>query len=848
MSAFEPHVVAVEWVGINSLSGTMNEISGGMTNLSRQQQMLGRQGGQAFSYWSQQANIARRSFEYMIAGMGAYKVIQAFQNYKQFRSELGTLNANLQVGQNALNAWGQQAIAVSNRTTTPLNQIVESFQNLAASFPELSQQAKAHLFPVMAEIEAKASNILSGSGSTVQPQQFGSTVLQAARSFYGVQRVTRSVANNPRGRNILEQTASQVLTALMRSPGTSGSQLVSYLPTLLGAARASQFSIPEAMAMFNVAQRVGGRPSQTIQYLRQFMLRLRRPTTQEQPYFQQALSSRGMDINKIGDYSGWQIMMALLQHAASLPGGVTPKQIRQMMRQGNTQGVNLSGQAAQFLQNAIGGRIQSLVAVTQLSTGLGDLNKEVDTYKKHLVDVNSAYDKWQRQNQLQTASNQLSNFSTSIINSFNPLINMVARAGGDVAKFGVTVLGYGQKLMGWANTHTGGVAGTTVHGAEAFGLAYALRAGMPPGIGNALGRIPGIGRFLKPLFSMTGRERSIWGRIFGRGAATAGEAGTIAEEDIAANSGIMRGLGRTIGGPLDIRAISSALTGMANGTPSAPFWVVIHPLSRITVPEMFGLKPSKGLTGFTSKAEQIAKSPEAKIAEGYGARVAQKAGVPALRRIGTRLAGRFGARALPEFGSGWLDTGLMSRFGGTLAAGTTGNVAALIAASLIWPSPAGVGQRTGTISIGDYTRRIKRGGGLDQYMRASRGNIPAGVLGILTQFSSRRISESRATKDIQNYFTRNLRQGLTEQMTRRQASAFYKYVDPIFNLGNKTTFIHRAMQQGGYAGYADLTVEVEPTQELKNLIKAPNRKVHVRVPIASTPPTSRGGRPTKRSR
>jgi hypothetical protein len=865
LSAFEPHVVAVEWVGINSgLSSTMNQISGGMTNLARQQNSVGNQMGRTFGYWSQQMRVMRRSAEYMLAGFASYKVIQAFQNYKQFRSELGTLNANLNVGQGALNEWGRTAIDVSNKTATPLNQVVESFQNLAASFPEISKKAKAHLFPIMAEIEAKASNILSTSSgsSSVQPQQFGATVLQAARSFYGAQRVERSVARNPSGRNALETTASQVLTALMRTPGTTGSQLVSYLPTLFGGARAGRFSIPEAMAMFTVAQRVGGRPAQTIQYLRQLMLRIRRPTAQEAPYFKQA----GIDLNNIGSYGGMQIIQALLGHAASLPGGVTKQQIQQMMRQGNTQGVNLSGQAAQFLQNAVGGRIQSLIAMTQLSTGMGDLNKQVDIYKHHLVDVNKAYTRWEAQNQLTVAANEMSNFSTTLINSFNPLITTLAKTTGHLAKWGTDLVSTTSRAAGFVNRHTG----HALSYAGDLGLLYALRAGLPPGIGNALGKIPGAGRILKPLFQMTQREKGFFGRVLGRGA---GEAGTAVEESAVGPGILSQAFSKVISGPLDIRAMASALGGQANGSPAAPFWVVIHPLSKATVPGLFGYGPNSpsGLenkikTSIEKKGEQLGidfakKGAEGEIASralGKGSlfgRVFSRVGsIPGLSRLG-RLGrlGAMGARlgplaeALGVLGIPAAAYGVATQPGNLTSKLTLGAFGS--GSGSIYHTPNMHGFVWSRIPGMEMSRRVRAGSVLGRYLTETDGKIPLGLQPLVGEFNQRKVSQARVERAIMHYARSNLMSGaLSKHMTSGQASAFYRYVDPIFNLGNKTSFIHRATQSGGYMqGYADLTVELQPTQELKDLIKPPQRKVHVRVPIGNAP-TQRGGRPTHRNK
>lgn len=870
MSAFEPHVVAVEWVGINSgLSGTMNQISGGMTNLARQQNSLGNQMGRTFGFWSQQMRVMRRSAEYMLAGFASYKIIQAFQNYKEFRSELGTLNANLNVGQDALNNWGRAAIDISNRTATPVNQIVESFQNLAASFPELNASAKAHLFPVMAEIEAKAANILSTSSGTssVQPQQFGATVLQAARSFHGAQAVTESVARNPSGHNLLEQTASQVVTALMRTPGTTGSQLISYLPTLFGGARAGKFSIPEAMGLFTTAQRVGGRPAQTIQYLRQLMLRIRRPTTQEMPFFQQAFQSQGMDINKIGSYRGMQIINALLSHAASLPGGVTQRQVRQMARQGNTQGVNLSGEAAQFLQNAVGGRIQSLVAITQLSTAYGNLNKEINRYRHHLIDVNKANERWLSQNALQEASNRMSNFSLTLINSFNPLINVLARTAGHLADWATKVTRYGARGAGFLNRRTHGGLG---YAADA-GILYALRAGLPPGIGNAVGRIPGVGRLLKPLFQMTQGERGLFGRVLGRGAGAAGS--DIAES--AVGPGILsKAFSTALAGPLDISAMSSALGGQANGTPVAPFWVVIHPLSKATVPGLFGYGDNSP-SGLRGKVEQTVENQAKKI----GIDLAKKGGeAEAISRIAGRgsLLSRIFRRGPrpPEFNTSWMRQagrfGAAGRYLGPLAealgflsvpaaayglATQPGNAAARLTFGLagsgsgtIYHAAARHGRVWTRVGNMELARQVNAGSVLGRYLTATGGNIPHGLIPMVTAFNERKVSQAKVERAIMHYARSNLLSGaLGHQLSNKQANAFYRYVDPIYNLGNRTSFIHRATREGGFAGYADVTVELEPTQELKNLVKPPRRKVHVRVPITNSP-TQRGGRKTHRGK
>lgn len=357
------------------------------------------------------------TMRYAFSGAVLFGMVKAFSNMVEFRKELAQLNGVLMTNTATLNMFGKAAINISNQTATPLNDVVQSMQNIAQSIPDLSAAAQKHLIPTMAKIEALGAKV-----SGTDPRSFGATVLSTATAFYG-----RGALSGEQGPKILENVASQLVTTQFRSNRTTGADVAQYIPMLTGGAQAGKFDLAQTLALYTVAQQSIGRPATTTQYLRQLMIRMQSPTKAEKPFFEKA----GLTSKVLANQGGMESLKQLISYGLTLPGaqvpdGMTPEQF---LKSGSKKRVKLSGDAAQFFQTSIGGRIQSLVAVESLVRSMGQLTTEMKA-QKDAVKNNTLNKRAQAildQSPLTTFGNTMHNFMIDFAQSFTPVLNPAAR-------------------------------------------------------------------------------------------------------------------------------------------------------------------------------------------------------------------------------------------------------------------------------------------------------------------------------------------------------------------------------------------------------------------------------------
>lgn len=754
-----------------SMKSTMNEINGSLTNTGRRLDELGRRGGQSVSMLSREFDRFRRHFGYATAGLATYEIFNAIGKLRDYQTELAQVNAVLGETPGQLQEFGQTAIDISNKTAQPLNDVLQSMQNIAQSIPNMSEAARRHLIPTMALIEAMGSRVAG-----TDPRSFGSTVLGLATAFYG-----RQAVGGPRGGNILESIARRLVQTQFMTPRVTGQDIATYIPMLAGGAVTSGFTLNQMLALFTVAQRQIQRPATTAQYLRQLMIRLHQPTKAEQPFFAQAgLNPTTLaGLNRSG--GGMQILQTLLLHALSMQGndlgGRTPEQF---LRNPSWRRTTLGPAATEFIQNTIGGRIQSLVAARALTAGLG----QIPIAENALNNAPSLQSRFGNMNlSMQLASTALSNMATDIGTTFLPAIDVGSTALQKVAH----VVDRGAATLNRARNYLDQQHVTGVHGVDRrLGGAAEIAALVAGGLGIRALRRRGLGRLL--------------------GRATTGP--------LAAEQGL-----------LTTEAASNALADQARGTPSAPFWVVIHPLSRTQVPELFG-KGLPGPGGGSGTEEKLVRDWFGfKAITGAGKRLATRLGRTGLARVfknpaydfawmgeeAPSLATRVGLRGLPLAGPAYQFF-------------QTGNTRSFV--------HAGRGMTHLQLG-GGYERNVAANSLTALFMHSMGGSIPRGIQPYLVRYAQGKISQQHFEEIIANYVNRN-RPRSGQNLTHVQAA-----IAGMFRMGpGHQLRLSHVDRRNAANGYVEATLTLQPTEEFKNLLRPQQVRVHI--PVGDLPaPTSR---------
>lgn len=500
-----------------------------------------RQNAQATGLMARQMHTLGTTMRYAFSSAALFGMVTAFHNMVEFRAELSQLNGVLQTTPANLDKFGQAALRISTQTVTPLNDVVQSMQNIAQSIPGLSDAAQKHLIPAMAKIEAMGAKV-----SGTDPRSFGATVLSTATAFYN-----RKDLTGKGGPALLERVASQLVTAQFRSNKTTGQDIATYIPMLTGGAISGKFDLSQMLAMYTTAQRVIGRPATTTQYLRQLMLRMQNPTPAAQGYFNQA----GLTREVITNQPGMDTLKQLIAHGLSLQGSGLPKGMtpEQFMASGGFQSLNVKGDAATYFQKTVGGRQQSLVAVNALVRNLGQLAIETKA-QNQAAKTNSLTNRFNsvKSNQpLSEFSNTMHNFMIDTFQSLLPALNPAARGGTALLKApgakevalglgGVAAFAAIRKATG----HSGGLLKFLRGGGVAGGLGAAemLQPGAPTGkpdspffvvVMNSMGSAKGVPSINTPggtgkaaqeeeKIARSSLGRRILGKVLGTGSSIGG--------------------------------------------------------------------------------------------------------------------------------------------------------------------------------------------------------------------------------------------------------------------------------------------------------------------------------------
>lgn len=809
------------FVGRDELTPTLNRINGGLTNTARiSDQAATRMGGQA-GMLTREWSRFQRAFGHAISYAAIYKIYEAYNNLKNFNSELGQLNAMLPGTGKNIGYLGDQALRISTITGAPLNDVQESINNIVQSIPDLGEAAQRHLVPAMAQIEAMASRIMD-----VDPRSFGATVLGIARAFHPAAEL-----RGPEGPKIIEQIASRLFETRRTTPRVTGQDITQYIPTLIGGAASSGFGLDQTLAMFHTAQQIIQRPATTTQYLRQLMLRIQKPTSAAQKFFNMA----GLTPNVMSNLSGPEILQRLTQFGLLLPGGISRERLGNLRTGRDIQRVHLTGQSATFFRNAVGGRIQSEVAMTALLTNAGETAKQEQRLKNNLNAVNEAYEKWRSYNSLGVAQNALSNMTTDLLRNFNPALMTSADAltdfSGLMQKGTDHLRKFDRNFGSWIQGELGmGTKRNIVGGA----LDTGLTVGAIYGIFGKRGLVRGT--------------KDILGRI---GRARAARAGMTLPEEIGIGTAEGTRAGSTLMRPFTsaftAEASFAALAGQANGTPSMPFWVVIHPLSKTTVPEMFGTHGSAMSSG--------EKSVENKIKNSIWNRVKGTVGGGAIGGLAAkygsaiaRAAGKAGGAA----GAAVEGTGnILGRVPGGPLAGFGGALGLEAALALVFPETAGAPSNRGDIRFGDFNITKMFPGSRNKQLQILR------ALSSGRNLHSKYAQSGNVRRIVGQLEQRNITPAQAEAQLEAGLKNYLRATHPgIGNAGlqklaaqtlNKTHISGGRSQNVNFEGF-DATFTLEPTQEFKNLLKPQKVKVHIKPMQSTSPPTERGKKKVTRNR
>lgn len=799
------------FIGRDELTPTLNRINNGLTNTARiSDEASSRMGGQA-GMLTREWTRFQHAFSHAFSYGAVYQIYEAYNNLKNFNSELGQLNAMIPNAGRNIEYLGDQAIKISTITGAPLNDVQESINNIIQSIPDLGDAAQRHLVPAMAQIEAMASRIMD-----VDPRSFGATVLGIARAYHPI-----SELRNPQtGPKILESIASKLYVTRTTTPRVTGSDITQYIPTLIGGARAANFTLDQALAMFTVAQQTIQRPATTTQYLRQLMLRIQKPTSTAQKYFNQA----GLTPDRISDMKGMEVLQQLIRYGLSLPGGASVQSVQQALRHGNMNRINVTGQAAQFFRNTIGGRIQSEVAMTALTTNLGGIANQEKRLADATGNLADRVARFNEYNSLQLMQNALSNVSTDLLRNFMPALGPAAKqltrfSGAFESFLDNRMRPFDQKIGNFVQRQFGlSTKNNVVGGALDTGL--------------TIGGLYGI--FGK--YGLRGGFRKVLGTLAAR---RAGQAGlSMAEKEaLGAAEGTKIGSSamRPFTSAFTAEASFAALAGQANGTPAMPWWVVIHPLSKTTVPELF--------TGLGKSVKDPIKTVT-DDAKKYG-----PFGLPFAAKVLPRVAGS--AALLAPEAPALKDAINVAR--GKDPFGNAQSPSAMM--------KAGYSSVLAKYFTLDKNNNLVPRRGTPQWMvnalqsTRSKGGLLGRIgLGFMAQHD---INENQATKLINdilagrvaNTFKAAQRAKMQARVRPQSASPSDKLLTQTLPwLGQPLGTITLPASPGTGVNAVEATVKLEPTEELRNLLKPKKVRAHVPANQIGSPPTERGKAKTSRNR
>lgn len=782
-----------------STAATMNEIGGVATNTGRRLEEMGRRGASSMSLMEREMSRFRRHMGYATAGLATYEIFNAISRLKDYQNEIATLNATLGATPAQLQQFSKAAFDISSRTGTALDDVFQSMQNIINSFPAMSEGMRQTFVPYVANIEAMGARV-----SQTDPRTFGAVVSGLADAFFGRARI-----QGPGGEQLIDRIAKEVVATQRRIPNPqSGQQFLMSMPMLAQGAVTAGFSLEDALSMYGVAQRVLVNPRTTSQYLRQLFTRLHAPTRASQPFFRQA----GIGPEELSSLTGPQILNRLIQYGLTLPGGINPEgatdeQVAAFMRHPSWKRLRVQGPAMQFFRQSIGGRIQSSVAMTALLQNLQQIPME----RNALRNAPTLETRFQQMDiSMSQAASAFGNITTELGTTLLPVINPLAHAMVKLQTGVNKVTDLLNRERNFLNQHLGG------HPVLGVGVGDVAE------VGTIAAGIFGARRFSR-LF----REGRVGNRLFrrlpGMRRLFAGGGSAAAERLLAPERVIM-----------ETEAAASALAGVAHGTPAAPFWVVIHPLSMSQIPALRG----NGLFNDPINPKNAAKTAEhdaEKLAEGAGGRAAFK-----------RLAQRIGYRAA------------LARMGLTGAAEALGvagiGAAAGVGYGAIYVATRGQHRPITATTIDGQTYHVFPDGTLmpvgmrgrrtlaNQFIRQLGGhNVPLGLQSYFRRFERGQLDEPGLNRAIQNYIAQTMRSTHGHPQTFLQNA-----IMAMFRLGpGHQMRLSNINRRDAANGFVEATLTLEPSQEFRNLIRPQQVRVHI--PISDLPASkSRGQTKTAR--
>jgi hypothetical protein len=838
----------------NMSGAALGGVSQNLTNLQRVSNNAFGQMGRQTGLLSQQFAILRRSMEYAVSGVFLYKFYEAVSNFKNFRSELGQLNTTLNTTQVNLNNLGQAAIQVSNQTAQPLNDILQSFQNIAQTYPSLPQAS----IPTFSKTEAITSQILGA-----QPQDVGSAIGALSTAFYG----RNALYNKKTGPTLINRIADMLVETEKRAglPNLSGEDLLSAMETLVGGAKVGRFTLPQAISYFDVIEQQLASPTKASQYLRQLMSRIITPTTSEAAYYSEAGLPSG---TALAGMTGNQIVQALVKAVINQPGS---NMTYQQAVNAGFKNIKIGPQGIQLLEKAIGGRIQSGIAANLIVSGFGRASaqqgvlNQISNAPNSQVEqsLNTLYQAWLTQNELQAAGTKISNLSTQLLNNLNPLIQRMATYAGDVAMYLQSAdkyLSVGSRFLDSEISKIPFV-GKTASSMGAGGILEALGLGFTASKLYGLVKDPTVAG-LRTILKTLSRGK-LGGKVLN-------DAGDVVEADISKQ--LLQS--KLLQGGIDVSELGSALIGQANGSPESPFWVVIAPLSMQTIPFLSNKGPTSAAGGLENYAKNNLKTVTENIAKKYGIPTAAggeaaadasggKGLIPRIGRLGRRILG--GAEKGIESAGGEAESIIvhpgqlsLEDLAKTAAAGAEGDALKGILGGI--GLNAVLGFFTNTQAAGG-TGKAPKGMGLitaGGFERTVPKNNLAYLLtpGAINPFADKNkdytMSERsflakvaklpEVQKGMQQYAEKQISLSTLDRLIRTAAME-QKVSYFASGAGVPTSVLLPDSIQG--------TFLLEPTPDLENLIKPQviRKAVPVRYSSVKAPaPTSKGGKPTSRSR
>lgn len=769
--------------GGNVLS-VLGSVAGGLRNVGS----AGQQAGRNLTYMERQLRAIRVTLQYAFAGTVVNNIRNAFQSIRDLQRGMANIGAIAEMprsmGGGFLTDFPEQMAAMRTgiietqaATATPAADIAETLRAIYSSLQDIRPEDARGL----AELATQGAAI-----SETDPRSFVQAVISMKNAF-------------GKETDDLEEISNQFFRVIQRSINMSGDEWAKYSGRIVTSAQQAGLSLEEMNASMILATRYGGTAATNVRHLNQLWSRIRQPVGKEA---EAAYAQAGLTPERMASMSGIEIVNRLWAEARSRgvqgrAGRMTDEALTDLegMDSSSNQ-LGLTGQGALFLQRAIT-RMESLRMLSVLGPQFetGDLQEELKAVGNESITVRQRFQEALDERPLDAMTQAFNAFTTGLLTNLDPVFRAFAR----LTMFFTDFLNYGQIL----DSRFGRWAGRMARGVNnELNARLGLRQGegeedfpLAQWLGGAIG-IAGVGAAL-----MNRRGRGGMGSVF---------------------RGLRRGGPTALTGALNVEAGMAAVQNISNGSRSAPFWVVIHPLSWTMAGNRFG-------------------------GAGGGDIYAAGRGGSRTGRLG-RL-GRFLARR-----------GAVAASAATLAAGTTVGVGAATvggAAALAAGIPL--------LLAGDSNQNNSRRSYDQRVAAALRGSAGQPMLNRiyrkwqsgaeLTDVEKQALQMATGGKGMFPRFRGRAERYLEQQQVNRaknmqnaqQAAAFFSSQFPMLNAGILSS--GKGTPQGGN-GKGEAVVTLVPGPKLENWLK--EQRVVVPTTLwnqgGGATPTSRGKSKTNRGR